>query len=331
MHNFTPLAGLAGGALIGLASALLMLLTGRIAGISGIFGGLLPLTAGDRDWRLAFIAGMIAAPLIAALLFGAALPHPALPSSLAVVAIGGVLVGFGSRMGAGCTSGHGVCGVARLSARSLAATAIFMVVAIATVADVVPLTGENRVIVQRGLSGLRRVRNQGMRALMAVAGFGEGECPSAHQVAFRLAPRINAAGRMATACDVIELFMTEDGDRARALAEQLDRLNRERQQTESEIVEEILRQCESAPVPEDFAGLVFTGENWHPDFRSPLTEPAARNAATPHQATAASSTAGCVRSPRCSTYSWPLSPPKRRSDQKHPWTPSNTRASGRNY
>lgn len=134
MHNFTPLAGLAGGALIGLASALLMLLTGRIAGISGIFGGLSPLATGDRRWRIAFIVGLVAAPLLAALLFASPLPHPVMPPSLAVVAIGGLLVGFGSRMGGGCTSGHGVCGVARLSARSLAATAIFMVVAIATVA-----------------------------------------------------------------------------------------------------------------------------------------------------------------------------------------------------
>ena len=134
MHNLTPLSGLIGGALIGLASALLMLLTGRIAGISGIFGGLLPLSATDRDWRLAFIAGMIAAPLLAALTFGAPLPNPAMPGSMAVVAIGGLLVGFGSRLGGGCTSGHGVCGIARLSARSLAATAIFMAVAIIAVA-----------------------------------------------------------------------------------------------------------------------------------------------------------------------------------------------------
>ena len=135
MHNLTPLSGLIGGALIGLASALLMLLTGRIAGISGIFGGLLPLHATDRDWRLAFIAGLIAAPLLASLA-GTALPHPAMPASYAVIIAGGLLVGFGSRMGGGCTSGHGVCGVARLSARSLVATAVFMVVAIATVAIV---------------------------------------------------------------------------------------------------------------------------------------------------------------------------------------------------
>src|SRR5437763_406005 len=141
MHNLTPVSGLIGGALIGLASALLMLLTGRIAGISGIFGGLLPLRATDRDWRLAFIAGLIAAPLLATL-FGAPLPKPVLPASLAVIVVAGLLVGFGSRMGGGCTSGHGVCGVARLSARSLAATGIFMAVAIATVA-----------IVRHGLGG----------------------------------------------------------------------------------------------------------------------------------------------------------------------------------
>lgn len=136
-------------------------------------------------------------------------------------------------------------------------------VAIATVADVVPLIGENRVIVQRGLSGLRQVRNVGMRSLLAVAGFDDGECPSAHQVAFRLAPRINAAGRMATARDVIELFLTNDGDRARALAEQLDALNRERQETETEIIDEILKQCEESPFDPDCAGLVFAGAGWH--------------------------------------------------------------------
>lgn len=133
MHNLTLLSGLLGGALIGLATALLMLLTGRIAGISGIFGGLLSLKASDRGWRLAFIAGLLAAPLLAAL-GGASLPIPAMPSNLAVIAIGGLLVGVGTRMSGGCTSGHGVCGTARLSIRSIAATAIFMVTAIITVA-----------------------------------------------------------------------------------------------------------------------------------------------------------------------------------------------------
>jgi uncharacterized membrane protein YedE/YeeE len=135
MHNLTPLSGLIGGALIGLASVLLMLFAGRIAGISGIFGGLIAPGSDDRGWRLAFVAGLIAAPLVATL-GGASLPAPTMPASLILVAIGGLLVGFGTRMGGGCTSGHGVCGIARLSARSIVATGIFMVAAIATVAIV---------------------------------------------------------------------------------------------------------------------------------------------------------------------------------------------------
>ncbi len=133
MHNFTPISGFVGGALIGLAAALLMLLTGRIAGVTGIVGGLLRSDTSDRLWRIAFVAGLIAAPLIAAL-FGAPLPRPAMNGSLVVVAIAGLLVGFGTRMGNGCTSGHGVCGFARLSTRSIVATFIFMTAAIATVA-----------------------------------------------------------------------------------------------------------------------------------------------------------------------------------------------------
>jgi uncharacterized membrane protein YedE/YeeE len=133
MHHLTAWTGLLGGALIGLASALLMLLTGRIAGISGIFGGLL--TARDRGWRLAFVAGLVAAPLLAAL-GGVALPMPTMPASLTLVAIAGLLVGIGTRLGGGCTSGHGVCGSARLSTRSIAATITFMIVAIVTVAVV---------------------------------------------------------------------------------------------------------------------------------------------------------------------------------------------------
>ncbi|HEY3891967.1 MAG TPA: YeeE/YedE family protein [Bradyrhizobium sp.] len=135
MHNLTPLSGLLGGALIGLAAASLMLLTGRIAGVSGIFGGLLALRPADQGWRIAFVAGLIAAPLLATLA-GAPLPVPAMTSNLALVAIGGLLVGFGSRMGNGCTSGHGVCGSARLSVRSIAATLIFMATAVITVAIV---------------------------------------------------------------------------------------------------------------------------------------------------------------------------------------------------
>jgi len=117
MHNLTPLSGLLGGALIGLAATLLMMLTGRLAGVSGILGGLLQVKPADAFWRIAFILGLIAAPLLAAL-GGAPLPRPAMTSSLALLVAGGLLVGFGSRMGNGCTSGHGVCGFARLSTRS---------------------------------------------------------------------------------------------------------------------------------------------------------------------------------------------------------------------
>jgi uncharacterized membrane protein YedE/YeeE len=133
MHNLTPLSGLFGGVLIGLAAAMLMVLTGRLAGVSGIVGGLLQARPADQGWRIAFVAGLIAAPLIAAL-FGAPLPRPAMTQNFALVAATGLLVGFGSRMGNGCTSGHGVCGFARLSARSIAATVIFMVTAVVAIA-----------------------------------------------------------------------------------------------------------------------------------------------------------------------------------------------------
>ncbi|MDQ2712343.1 MAG: single-stranded-DNA-specific exonuclease RecJ [Acidobacteriota bacterium] len=136
-------------------------------------------------------------------------------------------------------------------------------VAIATVADIVPLTCENRVIVKRGLSGLKQVRNLGLRALLDVAGLGDGECPSAHQVAFRLAPRINAAGRMATARDVVELFLTDDADRAQHLAEQLDLLNRERQRVETEIIESIVEQCNNCQTDLTGSAMVFAGSGWH--------------------------------------------------------------------
>ena len=133
MANFTPVSAAIGGALIGLSAVLLMLLTGRIAGISGIFGGLLNPDSSDKGWRIAFIAGLILAPLLAGWI-GWGMPRPQLPASWTVIIAAGLLVGFGSRLGGGCTSGHGICGVARLSARSIAATAIFMLTAIATVA-----------------------------------------------------------------------------------------------------------------------------------------------------------------------------------------------------
>ena len=178
MENFTPVSAAIGGALIGLAAALLMLTIGRLAGISGIFGGCLawPLVArmkptgrreappddrlremrgglatlqepgfrfapsglqgfgtGDKGWRIAFIAGLILAPLIGGLA-GFPVPLPDMPASWIVIVAAGLLVGFGTRLGGGCTSGHGVCGIARLSPRSIVATGIFMGVAIVVVA-----------------------------------------------------------------------------------------------------------------------------------------------------------------------------------------------------
>jgi single-stranded-DNA-specific exonuclease len=140
---------------------------------------------------------------------------------------------------------------------------LLKLVAIATVADVVPLTGENRAIVKIGLAGLRRVNNPGLRALLDVSGFSEGESPTAVQVAFRVAPRINAAGRMASASDVIEMFLTGDELRARELAAQLHDLNQDRQQTEQEIARAIFEQCIEQPVTDGDAALVFAGEGWH--------------------------------------------------------------------
>lgn len=139
---------------------------------------------------------------------------------------------------------------------------LLKLVAIATVADVVPLVGENRVIVKHGLAGLRDVRNPGLRALLDVSGVSAGSAPSAAQVAFRVAPRLNAAGRMDTAEAVVEMFLTADAARARALAAQLDQFNQERQQTEEAITRRILEQCASEPVDGRF-GLVFWGPNWH--------------------------------------------------------------------
>jgi uncharacterized protein len=133
MANFTPLSAAIGGALIGLAAVLLMLFLGRVAGVSGILGATLGLGTGDRGWRIAFIAGLILAP-VAAMLAGYSVPAPQMPASWFVIITAGFLVGFGARLGGGCTSGHGVCGIARLSKRSLAATMIFMGTAVITVA-----------------------------------------------------------------------------------------------------------------------------------------------------------------------------------------------------
>jgi single-stranded-DNA-specific exonuclease len=136
-------------------------------------------------------------------------------------------------------------------------------VAVATVADVVPLLGENRIIVKYGLQGLHRVHNPGLRALLEVSGMLDGRAPNARQVAFQIAPRINAAGRMDDAQNVIRMFLTEDLETARALAKQLHSLNQERQQTEADIVRLVLEECSQVPVTEDQAALVFSGPNWH--------------------------------------------------------------------
>jgi single-stranded-DNA-specific exonuclease len=140
---------------------------------------------------------------------------------------------------------------------------LLKLVAIATVADVVPLTGENRVIVKLGLAGLSRVRNPGLRAILDVSGLAEGEVPTARQVAFQVAPRINAAGRMASAADVIEMFLTEDAGRAQVLAAQLHDLNKDRRDTEFGIVNAIFEQCIGQPVTDLDCALVFAGEGWH--------------------------------------------------------------------
>jgi len=130
--DFTPVSGLVGGLLIGLAVALTLLLNGRIAGISGIVSGLLNPKASDRGWRAAFVIGLPLGALAYLLVAGGPTPVDVLASPPAILA-GGLLVGFGTRMGAGCTSGHGVCGLALLSRRSVVATAVFFVVAMLTV------------------------------------------------------------------------------------------------------------------------------------------------------------------------------------------------------
>ncbi len=122
--HFTPWAALAGGVLLGLASALFVLLSGRILGISGIVGGLLRPRAGDMGWRLAFVLGMLVAPGLYWLVVGPT--QPRIDATWGMVVIAGLLVGVGTRYGSGCTSGHGVCGLSRMSPRSLVATLAFM-------------------------------------------------------------------------------------------------------------------------------------------------------------------------------------------------------------
>ena len=130
-NAFTPWSSLAGGALIGIAAAMFALFNGRIAGISGVLGGLLKPTKGDIGWRVAFVIGLLVAPLLYALV--AEVPRPEINSGYAALVVAGLLVGVGTRYGSGCTSGHGVCGLSRLSLRSLAATMAFMGAGFATV------------------------------------------------------------------------------------------------------------------------------------------------------------------------------------------------------
>lgn len=132
MEDFTPLSGLAGGLMIGLAVTLMLLLNGRIAGISGIVGGLVNPKAGELGWRVAFVVGLLVGALAYILAAGGPAPVEVLASPPAIL-VGGLLVGFGTRLGSGCTSGHGLCGMARFSRRSMVATAVFFSVAMLTV------------------------------------------------------------------------------------------------------------------------------------------------------------------------------------------------------
>ena len=132
MTQFTPIASTIGGILIGLSAVMLMLGNGRIAGMTGIFKGLLAQGEGDWQWRAAFLAGAIAAPMVIAAFTGISL-ELSFPVSPAMLVIGGVIVGIGVTYGSGCTSGHGVCGMARFSRRSFAATCVFMAATFATV------------------------------------------------------------------------------------------------------------------------------------------------------------------------------------------------------
>ena len=129
--HFTPWSSFAGGLLIGAAVAAFVLIHGRIAGISGILGGLLRPAGRDVGWRIAFIGGLLAAPVLYALFNR--FPVATIEAGFPVIVLAGVLVGVGTRYGSGCTSGHGVCGISRLSPRSLAATATFMAAGVVTV------------------------------------------------------------------------------------------------------------------------------------------------------------------------------------------------------
>jgi uncharacterized membrane protein YedE/YeeE len=131
LNHFTPYASLIGGVLIGTAAAMLLLMNGRIAGISGILGGLIARVKGDVAWRLAFVLGLVAAPVVYSMF--AAMPEAQIDAGYGVLIVAGLLVGVGTRYASGCTSGHGVCGLSRLSPRSAIATATFMAAGFGTV------------------------------------------------------------------------------------------------------------------------------------------------------------------------------------------------------
>ena len=132
MNDFTPISAIIGGSLIGLSASLLLLTHGKVAGVSGIFGGLFVPRTRDRAFRLAFVGGLLAAGFLLLALLPGAFPHEPV-TSLGLTAVAGLLVGYGTRLGNGCTSGHGVCGLSRLSARSLVAVVTFMAAGAATV------------------------------------------------------------------------------------------------------------------------------------------------------------------------------------------------------
>ena len=140
MENFTPLSASIGGALIGLSAVLLMALNGRIAGISGVFSGAVFAGPGERAWRWMFVLGLIAAPLIYSFVSGTT-PAFDMQAGWPLIIIGGFLVGFGTRLGSGCTSGHGICGLSRFSPRAMLAVGVFMVAGMATVAIVRTVLG----------------------------------------------------------------------------------------------------------------------------------------------------------------------------------------------
>ena len=138
-NNFTPISALIGGGLIGIAIAMFLMINGRIAGISGIVGGLLRPKPGDTFWRIAFVLGVIAAPVLYGVF--AILPESRVDAEWPMLVVAGLLVGLGTRYGSGCTSGHGVCGMSRLSPRSILATATFMSFGFVTVYVVRHLIG----------------------------------------------------------------------------------------------------------------------------------------------------------------------------------------------